>query len=62
VQKKWLKRIEEQITRELVVDRAALDEEPFAKDGGFQRLNKVFGGQLETVLGDINDEIWKRAG
>jgi type I restriction enzyme R subunit len=61
VQRKWLKRIEEQIAREMVVDRAAIDEEPFVKDGGFQRLNKVFGGQLEAVLRDINDELWKTA-
>ena len=59
VQRKWLKRIEEQILRELIVDRAALDEEPFSKDGGFQRLNKVFGGQLEAVLGEINEELWQ---
>jgi type I restriction enzyme R subunit len=61
VQRKWLKRIEEQIERELVVDRAAIDEEPFTKDGGFQRLNKIFGGQLEAVLRDINDQVWKTA-
>jgi len=59
VQRKWLKRIEEQITREMVVDRAAIDEEPFTKDGGFQRLNKVFDGQLEAVLGNINHELWQ---
>jgi type I restriction enzyme, R subunit len=61
IQRKWLKRIEEQILRELVVDPAAVDEEPFSKDGGFQRLNKIFGGQLEAVLGDINEELWKQA-
>jgi type I restriction enzyme, R subunit len=61
VQRKWLKRIEEQILHEMVVDRAAMDEEPFTKDGGFQRLNKIFGGQLEAVLSDINEELWKRA-
>jgi type I restriction enzyme R subunit len=61
VQRKWLKRIEEQLTREMVVDRAAIDEEPFSKDGGFQRLNKVFGGRLEAVLSDINNELWKKA-
>lgn len=60
VQKKWLKRIEEQITHEIIVDRAALDEDPFSKDGGFVRLNKIFGGQLESVLADINDEVWKK--
>lgn len=61
VQRKWLKRVEEQILRELVVDRAAIDDEPFTKDGGFQRLNKIFGGQLEAVLSDINEELWQKA-
>lgn len=61
VQRRWLKRIEEQILREVVVDRAAIDEEPFRADGGFQRLNKIFGGQLESVLGDINEELWEKA-
>ena len=46
--------------REVVVDRTALDDEPFRADGGFQRLNRIFGGQVEAVLGDINDELWKR--
>lgn len=61
VQRKWLKRIAEQLLREVVVDRASIDEEPFRADGGFQRLNKVFGGQLESVLCDINEELWKKA-
>jgi type I restriction enzyme, R subunit len=60
VQKKWLKRIEEQLTHEIIVDRGALDEDPFSKDGGFARLNKIFGGRLESVLADINDEVWKK--
>lgn len=61
VQRKWLKRIEEQLLREVVVDRASIDEEPFRADGGFQRLNKVFGGKLEAVLGDINEELWQKS-
>lgn len=60
VQRKWLKRIEEQLLREVVVDRASIDDEPFRADGGFQRLNKVFGGNLEAVLGDINEELWQK--
>ena len=59
VQRKWLKRIAEQLQREVVVDRSAIDEEPFSKDGGFQRLNKIFDGKLEVILGDINEELWK---
>ncbi len=60
VQRKWLKRIEEQLLREIVVDRAAIDDDPFRADGGFQRLNRVFSGQLELVLADINEEVWKK--
>jgi type I restriction enzyme R subunit len=61
-QKQWLRKIGEQIEREVVVDREALDREPFATDGGFARVNKVFDGELETVLTGINEEMWKRTG
>jgi type I restriction enzyme R subunit len=59
-QKRWLKRIGEQVEKEIVVDRAAIDREPFTADGGFNRLNKVFNGELEAVLAGINEELWKR--
>lgn len=59
-QKRWLKRIGEQIEKEVVVDRQAIDKEPFIADGGFNRLNKVFGGELESILAGINEEMWKR--
>lgn len=61
-QKRWLKRISEQVEKEIVVDRTAIDQEPFAADGGFARLNRVFDGKLEAVLTGINEEMWKRAG
>ncbi|MGF7153291.1 type I restriction-modification system endonuclease [Novosphingobium gossypii] len=59
-QKRWLKRIGDQIEKEIVVDRAAIDKEPFIADGGFNRLNKVFGGELESILAGINEELWKK--
>jgi type I restriction enzyme, R subunit len=44
------------------VDREALESDPrIQNDGGYNRLNKVFGGQLEAVLADINEELWKGA-
>jgi type I restriction enzyme R subunit len=58
-QKRWLKRIGEQIEKEVVVDREAIDKEPFIADGGFNRLNKVFGGELENILAGINEEMWR---
>jgi type I restriction enzyme, R subunit len=30
-------------------------------DGGFHRLDKVFDGRLEALLGDINDELWRQS-
>ncbi|MEW8030271.1 MAG: type I restriction-modification system endonuclease [Candidatus Thiodiazotropha sp.] len=59
-QRKWLKRIAEQIEREIVVDREALDNEPFQAHGGYRRLNRVFDGQLEAVLSDFNEELWRK--
>lgn len=59
-QKRWLKRIGEQIEKEVIVDRQAIDKEPFIADGGFSRLNKVFGGELESILAGINEEMWKK--
>jgi type I restriction enzyme R subunit len=61
VQKRWLHRIGEQLEKEIVVDRAALDEEPFQADGGFRVLNKRFDGKLEAVLADLSEEVWRTA-
>jgi type I restriction enzyme R subunit len=61
-QVKWLNRIAKQVKLETVVDRASLDAGQFKTDGGFARLNKVFDGQLETLLGELADEVWKDAG
>jgi type I restriction enzyme R subunit len=60
-QKRWLKRIGEQIEREIVVDRDALDEEPFRADGGFTVLDRRFDGRLEALLGDVQEEVWRTA-
>ena len=56
-----LRRIGEQVEKNVVVDRDAIDRPPFVTEGGFRRLNKVFDGALENVLGEINEELWKGA-
>ncbi|WP_437691795.1 type I restriction-modification system endonuclease [Sorangium sp. So ce176] len=61
VQRRWLERIGKQIKADEVVDRAALDRGQFQADGGFQRIDKIFDGQLEQVLGDLKEAIWERA-
>lgn len=62
VQRKWIERIGRQLEIEIVVDRAAFDAEPFASLGGWPRIDRVFSGELEQVVRDINENIWKEAG
>jgi type I restriction enzyme, R subunit len=61
VQRRWLDRIAKQIKADEVVDRASVDEGQFKADGGFARLDKVFEGRLEEVLGDLREAIWEKA-
>lgn len=61
-QRQWLQRIGKQLKVETVVDREALDRGQFREQGGFTRLNKVFDGQLDQVLGEITEAIWADAG
>ena len=60
-QRKWLERIGKQLEVETVVDREALDHGQFQAEGGFNRLNKVFDGKLEELLGEMTEAIWTAA-
>jgi type I restriction enzyme, R subunit len=61
-QRKWLERIAKQLREETVVDRASLDRGGFRDQGGFKRLNKVFDGRLDDVLGELSEAVWTEAG
>ncbi len=61
-QRQWLERIAKQLKQETVVDREALDSGVFQRDGGFKRIDRVFDGKLEDVLGELRGEIWEAAG
>ncbi len=60
-QRQWLERIGKQLEQEAVVDREALDRGQFKARGGFQRLNKIFNGQLDDILHDIAEVMWQEA-
>jgi type I restriction enzyme, R subunit len=63
IQAQWLTRIAKQIKVEAIVDRTALDRGEFKSSaGGFTRLNKIFDGKLEALLGELADEVWRDAG
>ncbi|TVQ67739.1 MAG: hypothetical protein EA373_12030, partial [Oceanospirillales bacterium] len=60
-QRQWIERIGQQLKKETVVDKAALDQGQFKAQGGFKRIDKVFAGQLEQVLNNLNEQIWQKA-
>lgn len=62
VQRKWIERIGQQIEKQDIIDRSAFEEEPFASQGGWSRIDKVFNGELDQVMRDITENIWKEAG
>ena len=63
-QKQWLQKIAAQTKANVIVDRAAIDdpEQLFAAEGGgFTRLDRIFGGELQQVLDTFNESIWQTA-
>ncbi len=59
-QRRWLERIGKQLEREVIVDREALDHAQFRETGGgFDRLDRVFGGELGRILGDLQEDVWR---
>ncbi|SDW60613.1 type I restriction-modification system endonuclease [Nitrosomonas communis] len=60
-QRDWLKRIAAQTKANLLVDREALDDPDLVfkrEGGGFNRLDKLFNGELQQVLDNFNDSLW----
>ncbi len=58
-QRKWLERIGKQLVKETIVDRASLDGGVFKENGGFKRINKIFNGEIESILMDIQGRMWE---
>lgn len=58
MQKQWLERIEKQLIAETVFDRDDFNKGAFLTHGGFDRINKIFEGQLNTVLDEINGALY----
>jgi len=63
-QRQWLQRIANQTKAITIVDREALDDDALLfrrEGGGWQRLNKLFGGELDQVLHRFNEAVWQAA-
>lgn len=63
-QRGWLHKIAAQTKANLIVDRDALDDADLVfkrEGGGFARLDRIFGGELQQVLAAFNDSLWPPA-
>ncbi len=60
VQFKWLDRFEKQLLKENVLTREDFNMQPFKADGGFDRINKIFNNELDTVLEMINQNLYQQ--
>lgn len=60
-QRQWLERLAKQVAENTVVDRPALDDEPFHQSGGFRKLDRVFDGRAEAVLDELQTAVWADA-
>jgi len=58
IQHRWLQRIEKQLLVQTILDREDFDKGAFASKGGFDRLNKIFQGNFQQVLDDINENLY----
>ena len=58
VQRQWLERMEKQLIQETVFERSDFDKGAFKDYGGFDRINKIFEGNLATVLDEINTALY----
>ncbi|MCE8028633.1 type I restriction-modification system endonuclease [Halomonas daqingensis] len=57
-QRKWLDRLARQLTHEVVLDRAFINQR-FADHGGLKQLDAVLGNHLDEVLDALNDSLWE---
>jgi type I restriction enzyme R subunit len=58
VQLKWLDRFEAQLIHESILQKEDLDKPPFKDEGGFARLNRIFGNELQQVLTELNRNLY----
>lgn len=61
--RKWLERIEAWLMHESVLQTAVFDEDPrFRERGGFAGLDRIFEGQLQAIVNDINTHLYDDGG
>lgn len=58
----WLQRIETVLLHEPILDRDLFNTGAFKNQGGYNRINKIFREQLDTIITDINQYLFEDGG
>ncbi|MCF8716459.1 type I restriction-modification system endonuclease [Joostella atrarenae] len=58
IQLKWIERFEFQLLKETILQIPDLNQEPFNRDGGYQRLNKIFENRLDEIITTLNENLY----
>lgn len=59
LQKKWLDIIEKQLVNDNVLQKEDFEKGALKNQGGFKKIDKIFEGQLEEILAEINRNLYK---
>lgn len=54
----WLNRIETYLLNESVLSKESFDTGAFRTQGGFKRIDKIFGNQLEEIIQEVNTYLY----
>lgn len=46
---------------QVVIDRQPFDDPPFVRQGRYRRINKLFGGELNSILEGTIAATWEPA-
>lgn len=58
----WLEKIERYLINESVITVSAFDEALFKKQGGYNRINKIFRDKLDDIIGELNEYLYDDGG
>lgn len=63
IEENWIDRIEKYLIEESVINMGIFDEDSrFKSQGGYQRINKIFGNDLRGVITELNTYLYEDKG
>ena len=56
-QRRWLEAIRDHIANSLTIEKDDFEYAPFNQPGGLGKAHKLFGDNLHTILGELNNRL-----